>query len=580
MATPGAIRGMNTHAAVYTRQSEGRENQSEASTEDQRDRSEDRARTLGATSITKYDEELGTSAYGGKARPVFEQMLTDCRAGRINMIVVYYISRFSRVDPLDAIPVVSELLNLGVTIVSVNEGQFRKGNLMDLIHLIMRLDAAHQESRNKSVAVTGAKKMARELGGYTGGKAPYGFKLEPHTVTRENGRPIVIQKLAIEESEAAVIRQITAEIVAQRPGEGGWFGSDGASVTGIAAKLDAQGIPTRGQTVGKKFSESRWAAQMLRRVLKDPRTAGYGAEPQYSTRKDGKPGTTVTGYKLVRDPDTMMPVMMHPEIIPPEQWHAVQAWLETRTRTGERIDRGQSLVTGLGMAFCECGASVKTHGMKSRHGTQYQQYRCSRVHPEPGKHAGNVSISQTALDDYVARRVFALIQNAGGDPDTHDVLQEAARRFGRTTERPDVAAERSRIVTERAEVVAALEELYDERDAGGFRTSVGRTRFLRSEQTLSDRLMAVEARLGDLDEAEVPALPLGEWVRDDDAGADPIGPGSWWHGASVVERRAFLRLFVERITLYKAPHQGGQKRTPDEMARRVRVEWVHTPTEE
>ncbi|MDH6123872.1 MULTISPECIES: recombinase family protein [unclassified Kitasatospora] len=569
---------MATHAGVYTRQSEQRANQSEASTEDQRERSIERAKALGAVAIECYDEELGTSAFDGKVRPVFERMLNDCRAGRINMIVVYYVARFSRIDPLDAIPVVSELLNLGVTIVSVNEGQFRKGNLMDLIHLIMRLDAAHQESRNKSVAVSGAKKLARELGGYTGGKAPYGFRLEPHTVTRENGRPVVIQKLAVEESEAAVIRQIAEDITAQPLGQGQWFSGEGVSITSIAAKLDAQGIPTRGQTVGKKFSDSRWAAQMIRRVLKDPRIAGYAAEPQYGTRKDGTPGTTVVGYKLERDPETMKPITAHPQIITPEAWYSIQQWLETRTRTGERIDRGQSLVTGLGIALCECGALLKTHGMSNRHGTHYRQYRCSRVHPEPGKHAGNVSISQTALDDYVARRVFALIQNADGDPDTHDVLQEAARRFGRATERPDRAAERSRIVAERAEVVAALEELYDERDEGGFRTSVGRARFLRSEKTLEGRLMAVEARLADLEEAEAPALPLGEWVGDD-PDADPIGPGSWWHGASVMERRAFFKLFISRITLYKAPHRGGQPRTMEAMAQRVRVEWVHTQKE-
>jgi DNA invertase Pin-like site-specific DNA recombinase len=571
---------MDIHAAVYTRQSEQRANQSEASTEDQRDRSFDRARSLGATQITAYDEELGTSAFDGKVRPKFEEMLNDCRAGRINMIVVYYVARFSRMNPLDAIPVVSELLNLGVTIVSVNEGSFRKDNLMDLIHLIMRLDAAHQESRNKSVAVSGAKKLARELGGYTGGKAPYGFKLEPTTVTRENGRPVVVQKLAVNESEAAVIRQIVAYIVAQPLGQGEWASPDGATVAGIAAKLDAQGIPTRGQTVGKKFSDSRWAAQMIRRVLKDPRIAGYGAEPQYATRADGKQGTTVTGYKLARDPETMMPLKLHSEIISPEDWHAVQQWMQTRKRDGERIDRGQALVTGLNIAFCECGKAVKSHGMKSRHGVQYQQYRCSRVHPEPGQHEGNVSISQGALDNYVAGRVFALLQNGGGDEDTYDVLQEAARRFGRANERPDKAAERSRIVTERAEVVAALEELYDDRDAGGYSTSVGRARFLRSEKTLAGRLTAVENRLADLEEEAAPPLPIAEWVRDDDPNADPIGPGSWWHDASVTERRVFLRLFIARITLHKAPRQGGQKRTLEELSRRIRIDWVHTKAEE
>ena len=96
----------------------------------------------------------------GRRPPDFDRLLKDCHEGRINLIIVYYISRLSRMDPLDAIPIVTELLNLGVTIVSLTEGEFRKGNLMDLIHLILRLDAAHSESKNKSDAVRGAKKTA------------------------------------------------------------------------------------------------------------------------------------------------------------------------------------------------------------------------------------------------------------------------------------------------------------------------------------------------------------------------------------------------------------------------------------
>ena len=52
---------------------------------------------------------------------------------------------------------------------------------MDLIHLIMRLDAAHNESKNRSAAVYGAKQLAKEAGGYIGGTAPYGRDLTPET---------------------------------------------------------------------------------------------------------------------------------------------------------------------------------------------------------------------------------------------------------------------------------------------------------------------------------------------------------------------------------------------------------------
>ena len=167
---------MDIHAGVYGRQSVRRANRSEVSTVTQRDAGVAEAKRRGAVSITEY-EDLGISAFTGDGRPDFDRLLKDCHEGRINLIVVYYISRLSRMDPLDAIPSVTELLNLGVTIVSLTEGEFRKGNLMDLIHLILRLDAAHSESKNKSDAVRAAKKAASDLGGYVGGKPPYGL---PH----------------------------------------------------------------------------------------------------------------------------------------------------------------------------------------------------------------------------------------------------------------------------------------------------------------------------------------------------------------------------------------------------------------
>lgn len=162
---------MTVHAAGYTRQSAARENKSEASPASQRAANKARFdQVTGEAVWCGHYEDIGISAFSGKVRPDFERLLRDCRAGRVNMIIVYYVSRLSRMEPLDAIPIVTELLNLGVVIVSVTEGEFRKGNLMDLIHLIMRLDAAHQESKNKSIAVKGAAKAARDLGATSGAR--------------------------------------------------------------------------------------------------------------------------------------------------------------------------------------------------------------------------------------------------------------------------------------------------------------------------------------------------------------------------------------------------------------------------
>ncbi|MGF1430404.1 recombinase family protein [Kitasatospora sp. LaBMicrA B282] len=554
MSAPAVITGMDVHAAVYARQSDARENASEASTTTQRELGTAEAKRRDAKSVTYY-EDLGISAFTGVERPEFEKLLQDCRAGRINLLIVYYISRLSRLDPLDAIPVVVELLNLGVTIVSVTEGEFRKGNLVDLIHMFMRLDQAHNESKNKSVAVRGAKATARELGGYVGGKAPYGFELRAETRLTADGRPIVIQTLVHTENEPEVIRDIWATIKKHKDAP---YDPKGrrhpGSLGGIVNSMNNEVIvPTRGATYGKKTKDSAWDTKTVKRILRDPRIAGFAAVPVYKVREDGKTTSQIETYRILRDPETMLPLQIYEAIIPPEDWHELQEWLDGRGR-GKGLSRGESLLSAMGVLFCECGA-VKTSHADAK--PVKRSYRCRRRKVLPGQHAGDCTISQAALDDHVGRSIFALLREVEHDHEALAVLAEATRRFGVANESPERSRERATLVAERADAVRALEELYDDRKAGGFRGDIGRRRFIAEESALLSLLEAAEARIAVLEEAATPVIPIAEWLPEDPE-VDPIGPGSWWNSAPLDERRKFVKLFVDRITVSKSKERGGR----------------------
>lgn len=576
MGTPGVVMGLALHIADYARQSSRRANKSEASTTTQHDANTERAWKLIAalpeaaslaSSITSY-EDLGISAFSGKERPDFERMLQDCRMGRINVIIVYYISRFSRLEPLDAIPIVTELLNLGVTIISVTEGEFRKGNLMDLIHIIMRLDAAHQESKNKSVGVLAAKRAAFALGGYVGGKAPYGFVLTPTPIHTADGKIIVVQQLAHIPAQVDTIRWVWETIKRHMttPFESHMKAHPG-SLSGIVKQMNADParFPTKGALYGKETTGSAWANVTLKRVLRDPRIAGYAAEPMYRLKADGTQSTNVESYRIVRDPETHQPLTPYTPIIPPAEWHELQEWLDGRGR-GKGTSRAVTLLSGMGILFCECGNTAAAHT---------NSYRCKRRKILPGQHAGESAISQAALDDYVAGRVFALISTAEEDPETSDTLAEATRRHAKRVESPELASTRSLVVAERADALQALEELYDERDAGGFRSTVGRTRFLKAERTLEERLDSAEVQLRALEAAELPKLPIQEWLNSDSTEGDPLGEGSWWAGVSMAERREFVRLFVDRVEFKKATRRV-PKLSLEVLRERVSITWAQT----
>ncbi|WP_148589302.1 recombinase family protein [Streptomyces sp. WAC01526] len=544
---------MAIHAAVYGRQSAGRANKSEVSTVTQRTAGVAEARRREADSITTY-EDLGISAFTGDERPDFERMIKDCLAGRIDVIIVYYVSRLTRRDPLEAIPLVTELLNLGVTIVSLTEGEFRRGNLMDLIHLIMRLDAAHSESKNKRDAVRGAKETAVQLGGYIGGKPPYGFRMVPTTRMNSEGKPIGIQLLEHEPGEVRVIQDVWATIKKHKdePYKPGGGRRHPGSLTGICSQLTADGVPTRGQTTGKETKDSVWDPKTLMRILRDPRIAGYAATPIYKRRADGKLTSAIEGYRIERDPETMEPIMAYPPIIPPAEWHELQEWLDGRGQ-GKGLSRGHATLSAMDILFCECAAVMTSHRATT---PNKGSYRCRRRRALPGQHEGDCTISQKTLDQFVARRIFAVIQSAEDDPETADILAEATRRYAAQKEDPELAGERRSLLAERADARQALEELYDREEAGDYDDPVGRRRFRERKDRLLGVTERTEARLAELETAATPALPIHLWLAPGAPAVDPIGPGSWWDTAPVEDRRAFVKLFVERITITKAVGAG------------------------
>jgi DNA invertase Pin-like site-specific DNA recombinase len=603
--TQGTVSGMTIHAAGYDRQSAERASGSVASPATQRaankGKAEQLAREVGRDGtvvkwVGHYSEAPGTSAFSGVERPEWNRLVADCRAGIVNMVIVHYISRLTRRNPLEAIPVLTELLHMGVVIVSVNEGQFRAGNLMDLIHLIMRLDASHQESKNKSVAVKDAKELARSLGGHVG-FIPYGFDTESRMVPNpgDNNKPVQIQVLkhgakkwdGKHESEPGVIRWAWDEIKAHRetPFKGGGAGSfHPGSLNGLVTRLWQDKVPTRGNTTGKKRADSDWDPSVLKRVLRDPRIAGYAARIVYKVREDGSRGG-FSHYRIERDPVTMRPIELEcGAIIEPSEWWELQAWLDGRGR-GKGQYRGQSLLSAMEILYChgsgvtdpETGygnGSTMSGNLREGEGAHKSSYACKcprRIHD-----GSSCSITMHHLDPFIAGRIFARIAAVDpGDPtddDTVALLWEAARRWGKLTEKPEKAGQRAELLAERADAVRALEDMYEDRRAGGYKGPMGRRAFLDEEATHTLRMEGAEERLRELDEATNPKLPTGEWLGE--PGSDPLGPDSWWANADMADRRAMVKLFIDRIEVIKLPKGTNRPGRVPDVKSRVIIHWA------
>ncbi len=132
-----------------------------------------------------YADE-GISGLDARKRDEFNRMLSDCRAGKIDRILVKSVSRFAR-NTRDTLRFIRELLRLGVTI------QFEKENI-DTGKLSTEQVAAiyaafaQMESTNHSSTMRTSVRMRIEQGIFTPSSMPYGYRLnglEPEIVPEE-----------------------------------------------------------------------------------------------------------------------------------------------------------------------------------------------------------------------------------------------------------------------------------------------------------------------------------------------------------------------------------------------------------
>ncbi|EST39428.1 hypothetical protein N566_02005 [Streptomycetaceae bacterium MP113-05] len=548
-------------AASYVRQSKERADKSEGSPKAQKEATAGLIEREGWQHVGVYEDE-GISAYSGVERPAFDRLIRDATAGHIDVIVVHYISRFSRQQPKDALPVILELQRAGVQLVSVNEGAITD-DMVGLISLLMRLQAAWEESDNKAKHIKATKQNLRRAGGYIGGAPPYGFS----TVT-DTADGLTIRRLVHNPAEVQVIRDVFGTITKHLDTPYEFGKHHPGSLAGIAADLNRRGIPTR---------RGAWKVSTLRRIVSDPRIIGHDVDAVYTTRKrkDGSEYTRPVGYRSKRDEDGR-PVMVYEPIVSAADFHQVQKWLEGR-KGGSTLARGTSLLSGIGVLFCECGHTMNRCVGRTPTSTAY---RCSRAKGAPQKaHTGGCGISCAKLEDYVARRIMARLINVDpADPEDREALEwldAAQRRFADTVTDPESATELRSLRAELGDYEAERELLFADRKAGIYEGEYGRKRFAQEVAAIRERVEATEARIAKLEAAATPLLDPEIWVSSSDV--DPVGPDSWWGNATIPERRDMLRLFVDRITVSKARRTGGRY-DPDDVRERVNITWASSPS--
>jgi DNA invertase Pin-like site-specific DNA recombinase len=250
------------------------------------------------------------SAYSGKRRPGYEQLMEGLRQGRWSALLVWHVDRLCRnVRDLEDIV---DLVNGKVAVHTVKGGEIDLGTPEGRLQARMLGTLARYESEHRSDRVRRALKQRADLGYRHGGPRPYGWNPDG----------------TLDHAEAAIIAELTRRIIS------------GESCRSLAAEMRARGVPSaRG---------APWSAFSIRQIVIRARNAGL----REANGKITAPGRW-------------------PGIVRREQWEAAKALL---TDPARRVNPGNApakLLSGL-MTCGVCGLPVRSGGGGAKGSAAYR----------------------------------------------------------------------------------------------------------------------------------------------------------------------------------------------------------------
>src|SRR3954464_2838247 len=184
------------------------------------------------------------SAYSGKPRPQYDQLMRAVHGGEVDVVVAWDPDRLHR-SPAELEAFIAAVERAGVDVVTVQAGRWDLSTASGKLVARMLGSIARHESDHKSERVRRA--LQQNAGaGRSHGRVPYGW-------TREPGADGAVREVVVPE-QAAVIGRIADGLLA------------GESLRSLTAALNAEGVPS---PTGKP-----WAKGMVRALVLRERNAG------------------------------------------------------------------------------------------------------------------------------------------------------------------------------------------------------------------------------------------------------------------------------------------------------------------
>lgn len=194
--------------------------------------------------IVAEESENGVSGFKVHAadRDKIQTIKAAAREGKFDILLVFMFDRIGRIAAETPF-VVEELVQSGVRVWSVNEGEQRFDSHTDFLTNYIRFWQADGESKKTSIRTKTALGQMVQEGRFRGGVPPFGYRLEKSGIF--NKRKHEVNKLVIDEEEAKIVHLMFSMVVAS--GYGRWRLAMFLNDKGL---LNREGQPWHDATVG------------------------------------------------------------------------------------------------------------------------------------------------------------------------------------------------------------------------------------------------------------------------------------------------------------------------------------------
>ena len=155
--------------------------------------------------IQKEFQEKGVSGFKISAddRDAIQELKTAAENGEFDILLVFMFDRLGRID--NETPFVVEwFIKHGISVWSVNEGEQKLDSHVDKLMNYIRFWQANGESQKTSIRVKSRLRQLVEEGVFTGGVAPFGYRLVKSGIINKKGRELMT--LEVEPREAGLVQ--------------------------------------------------------------------------------------------------------------------------------------------------------------------------------------------------------------------------------------------------------------------------------------------------------------------------------------------------------------------------------------